>query len=181
MIKDRDAELIRKCQQGDRQALGQLVSRYEQPIFNAAFRLLGDRDDAHGVTQDVFLKAFEHLDQYNPKYRFFSWIYRIAINESINRLKQYNRQTEFDERTVSELRGPDELADSDRIGECVQVVLMQLQPEYRTVIVLRHFAECSYRQIGEILQIPEKTVKSRLYSARQLMKDKLEESGLLGY
>ena len=91
MNEDRDIALLNDCKRGDRKALDSLVRRYERPVYNAAYRMLGNPDEAADVTQTVFLKAFENLDRFNPKYKFFSWIYRIAINESINQLKKRGR------------------------------------------------------------------------------------------
>lgn len=178
MNRSQDPQLIERCQRGDRQALEQLVGAYERPVYNAAYRFLGNPDDAADVTQAVFLKAFEHLDQYDPKYKFFSWIYRIAINESINQVKRNRKQQPLDDDVVSNARSPEDLAQSGDVSRGVQKGLMALQENYRAVVVLRHFSECSYQQISEILHIPEKTVKSRLYSARQIMKDRLSEQGV---
>jgi RNA polymerase sigma-70 factor (ECF subfamily) len=170
--------LVERCRQGDRQALEQLIGQYQKPVYNAAYRILGNPDDAADVTQVAFLKAFEHLDQYDPKYRFFSWIYRIAVNESINQAKRQRNQSSLDERHFAGSGSPEaELAAGDLSKE-IQRGLMDLTEDYRTVIVLRHFSDCSYRQISDILQIPEKTVKSRLYSARQQMKEKLQARGV---
>jgi RNA polymerase sigma-70 factor (ECF subfamily) len=179
MNKDRDSALLDECKRGDRKALDSLVRRYERPIYNAAFRMLGNPDEAADVMQTTFLKAFENLDRFNPKFKFFSWIYRIAINESINQLNRRGRTEPLAESLASGARGPDERLDAGRMGRQVQAVLMTLQEDHRAVLVLRHFSECSYRQIGEILQIPEKTVKSRLFTARQLMKQKLQNNGIL--
>lgn len=178
MNRSQDRELIERCKCGDRQALEQLVGDYERPVYNAAYRFLGNPDDAADVTQAVFLKAFEHLDQYDPKFKFFSWIYRIAINESINQVKRNSKQQPLDDDVVSELRSPEDLAQSGDISRGVQSGLMDLQENYRAVVILRHFSDCSYQEISDILHIPEKTVKSRLYSARQIMKEHLSEQGV---
>jgi len=174
----RDQALIERCQSGDRQALGELLGHYEKPVFNASFRILGNPDDAADATQAVFMKAFERLDQYDPKYKFFSWIYRIAVNESINQLKRGRNQQPLDDTEVADSRGPEATVHAGDLSREIQDGLMGLKEDYRTVVVLRHFSECSYRQISEILQIPEKTVKSRLYSARRLMKDALVARGV---
>jgi RNA polymerase sigma-70 factor (ECF subfamily) len=179
MSKDRDIALLDDCKRGDRQALDSLVRRYERPVYNAAYRMLGNPDEAADVTQTVFLKAFENLDRFNPKFKFFSWIYRIAVNESINELKRRGRTEPLEEMPVASTRSPEELMESGRIGREIQAVLQTIQEDHRAVLVLRHFSECSYRQIGEILQIPEKTVKSRLFSARKQMKQRLKEHGVL--
>jgi RNA polymerase sigma-70 factor (ECF subfamily) len=178
MHDERDTALLEDCKKGDRLALDSLVRRYERTVFNAAYRMLGNPDDAADVTQTTFLKAFENLDRYDPKYKFFSWIYRIAVNESINQINKRNRFEPMDEKAAALTRGPEDLADAGRQGNEVQAVLLELTEDHRAVVVLRHFTECSYRQIGEILQIPEKTVKSRLFSARQQMKDRLQGRGM---
>ena len=80
MHKDEDAALVDGCRRGDRRAMSRLVSHYQQPVFNAAYRILGNLDDAADATQTVFLKVFEHISDYDEKFKFFSWIYRIAVN-----------------------------------------------------------------------------------------------------
>ena len=177
MGNSRDQELIERCQRGDRRALEELLETYQRPVYNAAFRMLGNADDASDVMQTVFLKVFERLDRYDPEYKFFSWIYRIAINESINQYKRGKRQTELDESQPSGAPGPADEAQLDDDSRRVQVALMALQEDYRMVIVLRHFSDMSYREMSEVLHIPEITVKSRLYTARQLLKDQLDTDG----
>ncbi len=177
MGNSRDERLIRRCQQGDRRALEELLDEYQRPVYNAAFRILGNPEDASDVTQSVFLKAFENFDRYNPEYKFFSWIYRIAINESINHINRGKREQALEDTEPSAVRGPVEETEADAVSARIQSALMKLQEDYRMVIVLRHFSELSYREISEVLHIPEVTVKSRLYSARQLLKDNLGSIG----
>ena len=178
MVNGPDDALIEDCRNGDRRALGSLVRRYERPVYNAAYRMLGTADEAADVTQTTFLKAFENLHRYKPQYKFFSWIYRIAVNESINQLNRRKRLEELGDNVVSAGPGPDANFDADQVSGELQEALMTLSQDHRAVIVLRHFTEISYREIGEILQIPEKTVKSRLFSARQAMKAQLERKGI---
>lgn len=179
MSSGRDQALIERCKRGDRRALEQLLGAYERPVYNAAYRIVGNPDDAADVTQAVFLKAFEHLDRYKPEFKFFSWIYRIAINESINQIKRNRNQQPLNESEVSNTHGPEDVVGADDVSTGIQDSLMELQEDYRTVVVLRYFSDCSYRQISEILHVPEKTVKSRLYSARQLMKVNLRDKGII--
>jgi RNA polymerase sigma-70 factor, ECF subfamily len=178
MNKPDDNTLMERCLKGDRQAFEVLLIRYEKPVYNAAFRMLNSQDDARDVTQTVFLKVFERIDQFDPQQRFFSWIYRITLNESINWLKSSNRLDPMDEEVVDDSDGPEQEAGNQQLGEGMQAALMAISPDYRTVIVLKHVLGCSYGEISEILEIPEKTVKSRLYSARQILKDSLTEQGM---
>jgi len=178
MNSENDRELIENCMNGDRQAIETLLFQYEKPVYNAAYRMLNSSEDARDVTQTVFLKVIEKLDSYDPQYRFFSWIYRIALNESINCLKKQNRLDALDREPVSEAKGPEEQTGAEQVSQGMQTALMTIQAEYRTVIVLKHFADCSYTEISQILDLPEKKVKSRLYTGRQLLKEALTKSGL---
>lgn len=165
--------MIEKCKHGDRQALEALIIKYEKPVFNAAYRMLNSSEEARDVTQTVFLKVFENLDRYDPNFRFFSWIYRIALNESIDCLKKRNRQGSLDREPASDTGTPEDAVSAEQQSDNVQTALMTIKQEYRTVIVLKHFLGCSYSEISQILDIPEKKVKSRLYTGRQLLKDAL--------
>lgn len=169
---------MNRCLRGDRKALATVVEKYQKPLFNAAYRILGNPQDAADVTQTTFLKAFEHLDTYDPKYKFFSWIYRIAVNESFNQLKRNRRHEPLAESTAGAVRGPSSTAEDGDLKQWIQDGLMALSEDYRTVMVLRHYSDFSYREISHILNIPEKTVKSRLYSARQSMKERLLANGI---
>ena len=173
-----DIALMDRCRRGDRQAFETLVARYEKPVYNAAYRMLHNPEDARDVTQTVFLKVFENLDKYDPSHRLFSWVYRIALNESINWLKKSGRQEALDRETADQGDGPEGEAAQQQLGEGMEAALMTVKPEYRAVIVLKHVLGCSYVEIGEALDIPEKTVKSRLYTARQLLQERLSRQGL---
>ncbi len=158
---------------GDREAFEALLVEYEKPVYNAAYRMLNSPDDARDVTQTVFLKVFERFDQYDPSRRFFSWIYRITLNESINWLGKSNRMEPLTIEAAFEGKGPEQQVESDRTSANVQAALMTIKSDYRSVVVLKHFLGCSYEEISQILDIPEKKVKSRLYTARQQLKDAL--------
>lgn len=177
MNKPDDNELIERCIGGDRQAFEILLVRYEKPVYNAAYRMLNSPDDARDVTQTVFLKVFEHLDHYDPTRRFFSWIYRITLNESINWLKKTNRLDPLEGDMADDRSGPDDEASNRQLSQNLQAAMMTISPDYRAVITLKHVLGCSYAEISKVLDIPEKKVKSRLYSARQLLMENLTERG----
>jgi RNA polymerase sigma-70 factor (ECF subfamily) len=139
--------------------------------------MLRNPEDAKDVAQTVFLKVYEHLADYDPKYKFYSWIYRIAVNESLHDLSRRHRVEPIDEEAPDDHPGPDDEVGSEQVSRHVQGALMRLKPEHRAVIVLKHLLGCSYEDMGEILQLPEKTVKSRLFTARQLLKDVLLDQG----
>lgn len=179
MIKDPDEALVARCRSGDSAAFTQLVGRYQGPIYNAAYRVLGNAEDASDITQSVFLRIAERLDDYDSQYRFFSWIYRIALNESLNLLRRNGREQPLgeDEDLVpgDSHADPESQALGAELSARVQRALMKLKAQDRMMLVLRHFSECSYREIAVVLEIDEKTVKSRLFEARSRMRGLLHE------
>lgn len=179
MDKAHERALIRRCQQGDRQAMDVLLSHYEKPVYNAAYRMLGNRDDAADVTQTVFLKVFENIRSFDAAQRFFSWIYRIAMNESIDQVRQRGRVSQLDDEPAGSGDPSRAGAERDQVSHELQAVLLELNEDQRAVIVLRYFTECDYHEIGATLGIPEKTVKSRLFSARREMRRRLRRHGVL--
>ena len=162
--------MVTETLNGDREAFGRLVERYERRIFNLAFRICGDYEDAMDVTQTVFVKAFDRLGTFDPSRKFFSWLYRMGVNESLNQIKRQSRIVHIEFDPPSHTPGPEQQIIREESNGLMQTALRRLGEDQRVVIILRHFVDLTYRQIGEVLGIPEKTVKSRLYSARQRMK-----------
>jgi len=180
MSEDDDAAAVRDCLAGNHQAFATLVGRYEKPVFNVALRMLRNPEDARDVSQTAFLKAYQNLSSYDPQYKFYSWIYRMAINESLNILRVRGRNVgPVDEQLSTGEPGPAESLASDQDRNAVLEAVDRLKPEYRAVIVLRYFADQSYEDIGQALGIDARTVKSRLFTARQLLKDLLASEGAL--
>ncbi len=182
MDKDREVALVRRCQEGDRQAMDSLVRLFERPVFSAAYRMLGNADEAADVSQTAFVKFFENVRRFDPNYRLFSWIYRIAVNEALDQLRRRRRFEPLTESAESDALDDDssqQAVATSQLCREVQGILMHLHEDHRAVIVLHYFSACSYHQISEILEVPEKTVKSRLFSARRQMKNLLEQHGIL--
>lgn len=154
-----------------------LLDRYESTIFNTVCRIVGDRDDAADITQSVFLKIYRNIHRYNPEYRFFSWMYRIALNESYNHLARKRPSAEVDPQIPAPGPGPEDDLFLVEMGDHLQRALGTMTFEYRTVIILKHLMLLSYHEIAQILGLPEKTVKSRLYSGRQVLRKQLLRQG----
>jgi RNA polymerase sigma-70 factor (ECF subfamily) len=161
---------IARCLAGDAAAFEPLVERYHRPLFRVAVRLLGDREEARDVSQTAFLKAYQGLASWDRNRRFFSWIYRIVVNECLNTLRRRRATQPLSDIPAAVASDGVESAQTQRR---VRQALLQLSTEQRDVIVLRHFAELPYDEIAGVLGIPEKTVKSRLFSARQRLCDLL--------
>lgn len=168
-----DSACVARCLKGEAAAFEPLVERYQRVLFGVALRLLGNYDDAKDATQNAFIRAYEHLDSFDPDRRFFSWIYRIAVNESLNLRRTRRPQHEVD-ATLEVGGGQTEAVEARETAARVEGALSKLSVEYREVIVLRYFADLSYEEISEALGVPEKTVKSRLFSARQRLAAELE-------
>lgn len=179
MSEDADAELIRRCRGGDRRAFDALLGRHARPIFSAAFRILHNREDAYDVTQTAFLTAYEHLDRYDAGQPFRGWLYRIAVNHALDLFRARRPAEALAEDTIDGHERPEELAERDENDIAMQHALMRLSADQRAIIVLKHLQGCSYDDIALILECPVKTVKSRLFSARQALRALLVSRGRL--
>lgn len=162
-----DAVLVARCRAGDPAGFELLVRRHQRPLFNIALRMVGNREDAADATQNAFVKLYEHLDAYDLDRRFFSWIYRILVNECLNILRGRRPSIDCSAVELRTDRGPLDALERSERHRRIQAALMVLPLEQREVIVLRHFAGLSYEEIAGATGVPAKTVKSRLYSARQ--------------
>jgi RNA polymerase sigma-70 factor, ECF subfamily len=174
---ENDEVLVQRWRDGDREALAEIVVRYQRPIYNAAIWIVRKAEDASDVTQNVFVKVAEQIDDYDSQYRFFSWIYRIAVNESLNLLRRNRREEALDDDAdfeASEGTNPETQAGLAESVKRIRRALMGMTTADRMVLTLRHFSECSYQEIAQILEIDEKTVKSRLFTARQRLRDLLK-------
>jgi RNA polymerase sigma-70 factor, ECF subfamily len=173
---DNDGVLVARCLAGDRAAFEALVGRYQRVLYTVALRMLGNPADAEDASQTAFVRAYERLSTYDDRHRFFSWIYRILANECLNQIRGRRPQEAVTE-DLAVVGGPLEALEAAERQERVRRAIQGLTPEQREVVVLRHFAELSYDEIGAALGLPVKTVKSRLYTARQQLAHRLLVSG----
>jgi RNA polymerase sigma-70 factor (ECF subfamily) len=175
-----DNRLIEAALKGDADAFGILVERYQRPLYNAALRITGNRDDALEATQSAFLNVFDKLDTFDPSHRFFSWIFRAVVNEALDTAHRRRRFVEDDGESAALRLADDnpesELSSSEESAR-VRRALNGLAVDHRVVLVLRHFHDLSYAEMAELIGIPEKTVKSRLFSARRELRVLLEAGG----
>lgn len=170
---EQDRALVTRYLEGRHDAAGRLVDRYQKRLFNVALRMVGNVQDAEDVTQTVFLNAFRTIQTYNPKYKFFSWVYRITVNESLNLIRRRKRTVTLEDFPAASPNADRTTEDDDHVGRA----LMGLKPDDRAVVVLRHFVSFSYQEIADVLEIPVQTVKSRLFTARERLRTALENGG----
>ena len=182
-----DEGLVARARRGDRTAFESLVLRHQRPLVNHLFRLTGQREEAHDLAQDVFIKVFQSLNSFDPRYRFSTWIYRIASNCAIDHLRRRTPRTcPLSSSTDGEDRQPDEAGAAPgpdphsvlRLRELearLEVAIAVLPPEYRQLILLRHRQHCSYEEIARIARLPMGTVKNRIFRAREILKRSLAD------
>jgi len=186
-----EKQLILKVQQGDRQAFNQLMLKYHRQVFNIAFRIFGDYHQADEIAQDVFVRVFKAIKQFEFNSRFFSWLYRITINLSRNKIKKnvkvnqrnlsldapyLNADDTYVSREIPDLSMAADRGILDKeLNELIQCALNSLDYDFREVIILRDIQQLTYEEIGQILEINLGTVKSRLHRARGMLASILEE------
>lgn len=178
MTSGEDRSLVEASLAGDRAAFGRLIEKYKKPLYNVTYKITGSLDDAMDATQTAFLSAYENLDRFDSRQRFFSWIYRIAVNQAIDLVKRRREGALPEILPDRSDAGPEAQYESAETARWIQRAILSLTEEQRVVIVLRHYLDLSYQEMAELIDIPTKTVKSRLYSARQKLRELLLEVGI---
>jgi RNA polymerase sigma-70 factor, ECF subfamily len=188
--READSAVVAKCREGDIEAFGILVEKYQKKMLNIAYRMIGDYQEACEVTQEAFLSAFRAIKKFRGEASFSTWMTGIVLNQARSRVKQIKTRSRFEDRSLNDpvktgegsvLPDPPSgempmVAQMEKkdIQEAVQDCIRSLDPEYREVLVLRDIQEFSYEEIRDILKIPEGTVKSRLFRAREIFKERLK-------
>lgn len=177
-----DAALIDETLAGQTQAFGQLVTKYQDRLYNAMAHVLGSVDDAQDVAQEAFVQAFIKLDTFKRTSAFYTWLYRIAFNRAISLRRrqrpttsiEQSREVSGEEPTGKENSPVERMEQQDRVAQ-VQTALGTLSEEHRSVLVLREMEGFHYEEISEILDLPVGTVRSRLHRARMQMRGQLKK------
>jgi len=174
-------ELLQKIQNGDNQAFVQLIERYKRLVYNIVFRMVQNESDREDLCQDIFIKVYQNLGAFGFQAKFSTWIARIAVNTTINHLKKkkvplfddFSKNDTTIEDAVKDFKTPDIHAEELETSLKVEAEIQRLPVKWRTILTLFHIEEMSYTEIGEILNLPEGTVKSYLFRARKRLKEKL--------
>lgn len=183
--------LIRKLRERDEKAFREIVERYGDRIYNLTYRMLGSREEAEDVSQEVFITVFKSIDSFRGDSKFSTWLYRIAVNHCKNRIKYLARrhdrdQSEYEEEMLREQAAgaatapnpaprPDTQLEGVELEQIMQRCIALLDEEHRAVIVLRDVEDLSYEEICAITNLPIGTVKSRLHRARLALKKMMLE------
>jgi len=174
--------LVERAVSGDPAAFGWLTRRYQNSVFNALYRMTGNEELAYDLVQETFLKAYRAIATFSRTSRFYTWIYRIAVNSLRSHWRKQGKlqSIRLDGADPENFSPPDrsddpaELAEANEMEKLVQQSILSLPTDQRTVLVLRDIEGLEYEQIAELLELSLGTVKSRIHRARMALKDKLK-------
>lgn len=181
---DPDLRLLERCRRGDAHAFEALFRKYQTYVYNISLGMLCNSEDAADITQETFLRLHRNLDSFRGDSSFSTWLYRVAVNLCITELRRRGRHKyEFldevahdEDSPIHEESGPDpnEVIEQQEERRVVRQVLHTLPPDYRAIMVLRHFQQLAYEEIAEVLGLSLSQVKTRLFRARKMFKDRFQ-------
>jgi len=178
IIKNR----IKQVRKGDQSAFAEIVEIHKDKVFQIAFRMLGNRHEAEDIAQEAFLRAYVNIHTYDINKKFSTWLYRIATNLTIDRIRKKKPDFHLDaevagaegltlySKIASKEALPEEQIESLELQETIQEVILKLPEKYRSVIVLKYIEELSLKEISEILDLPIGTVKTRIHRGREALR-----------
>lgn len=188
-----EKEVIDACKAGDEKAFGEVVLAYQRRVYNIAYRMLGNKEEAKDLAQEVFLSVFESIKKLREEMKFEPWLIQITINHCRNRWKYLKRRKYFQSDSLDDpietedgeiprqvydpSDNPETLLEKKMIQNLIQSGLLQLKEEQRELIVLRDLQGLSYEEIGKLFSLPEGTVKSKIHRARMDLKEVLVRMG----
>ena len=185
-LKPLETRLAKLARKGDQRAFAEIVDLYKDKLYHLGYRMTGNRQEAEDVVQETFLRVYRNLDRYDESHKFSTWIYRIATNLCIDRLRKrrsvYSLDAESSDHEgldgYSMLPGDDRTPESELVlsetQQMVREAMETLPPKYKSVMVLRYLQDLSLQEISDVLNMPVTTVKTRVHRGREFMRKKLE-------
>ncbi|ASS73961.1 RNA polymerase sigma factor SigW [Tumebacillus algifaecis] len=180
-----EQRIVKRAQKGDRLAFAELVELYKDKLYNLGYRMLGNQQEAEDIAQEAFLRAYANLNKYNAQHKFSTWIYRIATNLCIDRIRKkkadYSLDAEVDgvegADMYSRLKAPGDTPEQEvmrrEARQEVQDAIDALPENYRTAVILKYLHDLSLLEISEILEVPVSTVKTRIHRGREALRTSL--------
>lgn len=186
---DPDKALVERAQGGDQAAFEELIARHQRPVYSLVSRMIFSHDEAEDVASEVFVLAYQNIKRFRGEAAFSTWLYRIAVNLSLKRIKRLSRMKALSLEEVREKRGegileddaaePSEEAESSEAARAVRAAVAQLGPKHRAVVSLHYFGDMNCDRIAEILNCSVGTVWSRLHYAMKKLRVALEAEGII--
>jgi RNA polymerase sigma-70 factor (ECF subfamily) len=186
-MSENERDLVERAKSGDIEAFEQLIVGCQKKVFNIAYRMIGNYDDANELAQEVFLKAFRSIKKFKGDSLFSTWIYKVTTNVCLDEIRtrkkkvviSLDQEIEFNDREIKRqipdnAPTPDMEAETNELKQIVNESIAQLNENYRSVIILRDIQGLSYGEISKVVNCPEGTVKSRINRARQALKKILQ-------
>jgi len=178
---------LAEARRGSKEAFGELINAYQSPVFNLAYRMLGNADEAEQAAQEAFIRAWTRLDSYDPAHKFSTWLLSITSNYCIDQLRKRRAHLLSIEGPLpphpalmsENTDGPEEQATATERQESVQQLLNTLPDDYKQAVVLRYWYDMSYEEIAEVMETSVSAIKSRLFRARRQMAEVGTEEGFI--
>ena len=176
---------IKQVKKGDQNAFGEIVELYKNNVFQLCYRMLGNRHEAEDVAQEAFIRAYVNINRFKPELKFSTWLYRIATNLCIDRMRKKKPDYSLDAEVAgtdgltmySQIASDEPLPEAEleslELQETIQKEILKLPEKYRTVIVLKYIEELSLNEISDILDLPLGTVKTRIHRGREALRQQL--------
>lgn len=176
-----EAQLVKASQQGNQEAFAFLVQKHQRLVFNIVLRMLQDYEEASEISQEAFFAAWQGLPAFRGEARFATWLYRIAYNCALKQLEQHKRERSLQTAMAAEQmleginkqKGTEDMLELHALQAIVHEQIEKLPDKYRIVLILRHLQEKTYEEMAEILSMPVGTIKTHLFRARHLLKQRL--------
>lgn len=177
-----ERQLLEQALQGDIESWGEIVRRYRGAVYGVSLGIVGNTADAEDAAQDAFIRAYDNLHRYDLERKFSTWIFTIAANLCKNMLRRKKHMTALDETTeyAGTAEDPADMMAREQQDSLVQDALVDLDEKYRAPMVLRFYGELDYKDIAEVLGVPEGTVKTRIHRAKAALKDWMLKRGVKG-
>ncbi len=181
-----ETRLAKLSRGGDRRAFAELVELYKDKIYHLGYRMLNQKQEAEDIVQETFLRVYMNLEKYDENQKFSTWIYRIATNLCIDRLRKRKPSysidaevtdgegTDWHAMLASNEAGPDEELILSETQDNIREAIQTLPPKYKTVVILRYLHDMSLQEISDVLEMPVTTVKTRVHRGREFLRKKLE-------
>ena len=182
-----DLKVIESCLMGNRNMFSYIIDKYKNMVYDLAYRMCNNYQEAEDISQEAFLRSYQALSRFNPKYKFSTWLYQVTLNIIRDRFKKKKinpisldapinpDKSDYYHQTSDATHNPEAILANQEKEEYIQKAILSLPLKYREVIVLRHLKDLSYIEIASILKIPTGTVKIRIFRAREQLRDMLKD------